>query len=184
MHICTRTSWNIQWNLHTYAIINLQSEYTSYMSNLVHNRGTKRFIIKLWMNICKINSFHHRTIENQLSSQHFLSFCINLSKVIPHIKKNRRGPLRSSLTSRSAYVGKASPVKCSNRLGHQRSSRATGIRWLGRWSCTNFTHMYQDYNLTISYQYMWECFMWYLLYQHCLYEGFLFVLIVNAQCLF
>ena len=47
--------------------------------------------------ICNLNllkSIHFITDQlNQLSSQHFLSFCINLSKVICHIKK----PARSTL---------------------------------------------------------------------------------------
>ena len=69
------------------------------MSNVVQYRDTKRFIIKLRMNICKINAFNQITIESIINCLHFLSFCIELSKVLRNIvKKNRRGPRRSPLT--------------------------------------------------------------------------------------
>ena len=60
------------------------------MSNVIQYRDIKLFIIKLQMNICKINSFNHRTIESIINSQHFLSFFIHLSKVICHILKKWR----------------------------------------------------------------------------------------------
>ena len=49
----------MQGILHTYATHNMQSE-----SYVVHLRGSKSFIIKLRMNIGKINAFNHRTIES------------------------------------------------------------------------------------------------------------------------
>ena len=120
MHIFNRMSWNIQWNLHTYEISNLQST-TSHMSNVVENRGTTRFITKPRMDIY-VKSSHLITEQlNQLSIVNiFLSSCIDLSKGIRHIQKT--GKVHKRRPARSAYADEASPVKWSNRPGHQRSS--------------------------------------------------------------
>ena len=69
------------------------------MSNVVQYRDTTCFFIKLRMNICKINAFNQITINSIINCLHFLSFCIDLSKVLRNIfKKNRRGPRRFLLT--------------------------------------------------------------------------------------
>ena len=133
MHIFTRMSWNIQWNLHLYAISNLQLT-TSHMSNVVDNRGTTRFITKPRMDICKINSSNHRTIESIINSQHFFVLMHRLIERHPPYLKT--GEVHKRRPARSAYAGEASPVKWSNRPGHQRSSGATGVRRIGKWSCT------------------------------------------------
>ena len=95
MHIFTRMSWNLQWNLHTYAISNLQST-TSHMSNVVHNRGTPRFITKPRMDICKIKSSNHRTIESIINSQHFFVLMHRLIERHPPYFKNRQGPQKET----------------------------------------------------------------------------------------
>ena len=41
------------------------------MSNVVQYRDTKRFIIKLRMNICKINAFNQITINSIINCLHF-----------------------------------------------------------------------------------------------------------------
>ena len=90
MHIFTRMYWNIQWNLHKFAISNLQSESSSHMSNVVHNRGTKHFITKLRMNICKINSSNHRTIESIINCHIFCHFASTYRKSSAIFKKLAR----------------------------------------------------------------------------------------------
>ena len=68
---------NIQRKLNIYATSNLQSDPTSHMNNIVHLRGTKRFIIKLRMNIGKMHLITEQL--NQLSDVYILYCTHNLS---------------------------------------------------------------------------------------------------------
>ena len=92
------------------------------------NKGTERFIIKLRMDICKINTCNHRTFELVINSLHFCPFTSTHWKSSA-IFKNWLGPRRSLLR----YAGEASPVKWSNKPDHQRSSGATSVSRLGKW---------------------------------------------------
>ena len=97
-------------------ICNQQSESTSHMSNVMHNKCIKRSIIKLRMNIFIINSSNHRTIESIINSQQFLSFCIELSSHPPYLK-NRRGPHRFRLTGEIGQWRRGFPGQMKQQAG-------------------------------------------------------------------
>ena len=92
MHIFIRMSWNIQWNLHTYAISNLQSEST------------------------KINSFHHRPIESIIKSTFFVLLHQLIESHLSYLR-NRRGPRWSSLTGKIGIPRRGFPGQIKQQAG-------------------------------------------------------------------
>ena len=119
MHIFTRMSWNIQWNLRTYAISNLN---LLRMSNVVHKRGTKRLITKLRMNICKMNNL----ITEQLNQLSMVDIFVLLHRLIESHQsylKNRRGPGWSPLTGEIGVRRRGFPGQMKQKAGSPKVKR-------------------------------------------------------------
>ena len=120
MHIFTR---NIQWNLHTYAISNLQSEYILFMGNVVHYRGTKRFIMKQRIIACNINGFNHKTIALIIYCLYH-RFYLKFSAML----KNWRGPRRSLLTGKIGVRQQGFPGHMKQKAGSPKVKRCNQRR--------------------------------------------------------
>ena len=78
------------------------------MSNEVHYRGTTRFIIKLRMNICKIDAFNQITIESIINCLHFFTFASTYRK-----SSEARLPRSNEATDRITKGQAAQPTYAS-----------------------------------------------------------------------